>query len=378
MGYTVKRLAILGSTGSIGRQTIDVVRAFPDRFRIIGLAAGENIDLLQQQIAEFRPKFVYCRNPEALQAGAGYQLLSIEEIARHPEVDTVVMATSGYAGLTPTLAAVRAGKDIALANKEALVAAGEIIMAEAKLYSARILPVDSEHSAIWQCLRGEETFPTRIILTASGGPFRHYTRDRLEKVTPARALKHPSWKMGRKITIDSATLVNKGLEVIEAHHLFDMPFENIVVVVHPECIVHSMVEFPDGVIKAQLGCPDMRIPIQFALSFPERLESPGFPRLDVKMVNGLTFETPDTEAFPGLTIAVEAGKKGGTYPAALVGADEAAVSLFLERKIRFTDIPHLIEEVLSRHTPTASPSLEEIIYAENWARSKAMQISTGV
>jgi 1-deoxy-D-xylulose-5-phosphate reductoisomerase len=373
-----KKLAILGSTGSIGRQTLDVVRAHPDKFQVVALGAWQNVSLLTAQVKEFKPEYISYDNHDGRTVAEDIKFLPPEELAALPEVDTVVVASAGIAGLVPTIAAARAGKVIALANKETLVMAGGLVTEAVAAGDATLVPVDSEHSAIWQCLRGEETFPTRLILTASGGPFRHRTSEQLEKVTQTRALKHPSWKMGRKITIDSATLVNKGLEVIEAHHLFDMPFENIDVIVHPECIIHSLVEFPDGTIKAQLGCPDMRTPIQFALSYPERLESPDLPRLDFKTVGKLTFEEPDYGVFPGLKIAVEAGKKGGTCPAVLVGADEAAVLLFLERKIRFNDIPHLIEEVLSLHTPTASPSLEEIIFAENWARSKTFQLAAGV
>ncbi|MEK7353567.1 MAG: 1-deoxy-D-xylulose-5-phosphate reductoisomerase, partial [Chloroflexota bacterium] len=248
MADTVKQIAVLGSTGSIGRQTLEVVRALPHRFRIVGLAAGQNLDLLAQQIKEFKPSFVYHEGKGKLphQTGTNYQLLSPEALACHPQVDTVVIATSGKAGLMPTLAAVRAGKNVALANKESLVMAGEIITAEAKKHSALILPVDSEHSAIWQCLNGETQPAANLILTASGGPFRNYSRAQLEKVTREQALKHPSWQMGRKVTVDSATLMNKGLEVIEAHWLFDMPFEKISVLVHPQSIIHSMVEFIDG------------------------------------------------------------------------------------------------------------------------------------
>lgn len=373
-----KKLAILGSTGSIGRQTLDVVRAYPDRFQVAALTAGQNLDLLAEQILEFKPAFIsYTNRDKRLSVPVTCTFLQPEEIASLPEVDTVVVASAGISGLAPTLAAARAGKTIALVNKETLVMAGEIVKQTVAEGDAELLPLDSEHSAIWQCLQGEETFPSRLVLTASGGPFRHYTLAELEKVTPEQALKHPSWHMGKKITIDSATLINKGLEVIEAHHLFDMPFENIDVLVHPECIIHSMVEFADGAIKAQLGCPDMRIPIQYALSYPERLGSAGFPHLDLKSINNLTFEAPDVQAFPGLRVAIEAGKKGGTYPAILVGADEAAVKLFLDGKIRFTDIPRLVEETLSSHTATASPSIEEIIFAENWARGKTAQLAAG-
>jgi 1-deoxy-D-xylulose-5-phosphate reductoisomerase len=373
-----KKIAILGSTGSIGRQTLDVVRAHPERFTISALTAGNNVALLAEQAREFRPEYVSYQNPDGINILKAFKCAAPEEMAAMPEVDIVVVASAGPSGLVPTLAAARAGKTIALANKETLVMAGGLVTAAVAEGEATLLPLDSEHSAIWQCLQGEATFPARLILTASGGPFLGWSSEQLGKVTPAEALAHPSWRMGRKITIDSATLINKGLEVIEAHHLFDTPFENIDVVVHPECLVHSLVEFPDGTIKAQLGPPDMRLPIQFALSYPERLASPGFPRLDFKAVRKLIFKEPDYRVFPGLKMAIAAGEKGGTCPAVLVGADEAAVYLFLKGKIPFSGIAQLIEEVLAIHTPTASPSLEEIIFAENWARSKALQLAAGV
>ncbi len=280
MGNTVKQIAVLGSTGSIGQQTLDVVRALPDKFHIIGLAAGKGTDLLAKQINEFKPRFIYYQDKKARLADTECKLLSPEEIASHPQVDIVVIATSGKSGLEPTLAAVRAGKKVALANKESLVMAGEIITNEAKLNATQILPVDSEHSAIWQCFNSETQEAARLILTASGGPFHQYSSAQLEGVTVKQALKHPSWQMGRKVTIDSATLMNKGLEVIEAHWLFNMPYENINVVIHPQSIVHSMVEFIDGSIKAQLSYPDMHLPIQYALSYPERLSNPQLLRLD--------------------------------------------------------------------------------------------------
>jgi len=379
MGNIVKRLAVLGSTGSIGQQTLEVVRALPHRFHIVGLAAGENTDLLAQQINEFKPGFVYHQNrgaPVHL-ANAEYELLSLEEIASHPEVDAVVIATSGKAGLSPTLAAVKAGKKICLANKESLVMAGEIITNEARLNAAQILPVDSEHSAIWQCLAGETQPPAGLILTASGGPFRGYSSAQLGEVTAKQALKHPSWQMGTKVTIDSATLMNKGLEVIEARWLFNMPFENIKVLIHPQSIVHSMVEFIDGSIKAQLGYPDMRLPIQYALSYPERLPNPQLPRLNWDSINNLTFEQPDRDTFPCLRLAVEAGVKGGTCPAVLCAADEVAVDLFLSERIKFTDIAKLVEQALEKHQAIAHPTLEEIMMADAWARDKVLQFITG-
>ncbi|MBA7666481.1 1-deoxy-D-xylulose 5-phosphate reductoisomerase [subsurface metagenome] len=377
MGNTVKRLAILGSTGSIGQQTLEVVRALPHRFHIVGLAAGKNTGLLTKQINEFKPRFVYYQNAKAHLADAEYKFLSLEDIACHPQVDTVVIATSGKSGLSPTLAAIKAGKNVALANKESLVTAGEIITNEAKLSAARILPIDSEHSAIWQCLNGETQPAAQLILTASGGPFRHYSPPQLKGVTAKQALKHPTWQMGRKVTIDSATLMNKGLEIIEAHWLFDMPFAHIKVLIHPQSIIHSMVEFIDGSIKAQLSYPDMRFPIQYALSYPERLSNPQLPRLDWSSINNLTFEQPDFDLFPCLRLAIEAGEKGGTYPAVLCAADEVAVELFLSQRIKFTDIPNLIEQTLEQHQAIVHPTLEEIMAADAWARQKVLKLATG-
>ena len=284
----------------------------------MGLAAGKNIDLLAEQISEFHPEFIGYSSADNQDkavrrrlSDTGCEILSLEDMACHPDVDIVVIATSGRAGLSPTLAAVKAGKNVALANKESLVAAGEIIIGEARQSGARILPVDSEHSAIWQCLNGERQEARQIILTASGGPFRDYSAAQMEAVTVEQALKHPSWQMGRKVTIDSATLMNKGLEVIEAHWLFDMPIDNIMVLVHPQSIIHSMVEFIDGSVKAQLSYPDMRLPIQYALSYPDRLANPELPRLDWSHIGSLTFGQPDLDRFPCLRLAIEAGRKGG-------------------------------------------------------------------
>jgi 1-deoxy-D-xylulose-5-phosphate reductoisomerase len=360
------RLAILGSTGSIGRQTLDIVRAFPGRFRVLALAARQNTELLARQVTEFEPAVIYHQGaprPELM----GRDLLEPCEMARLPEVDIVVVALSGEAGLLPTLAAAKAGKRIALANKESLVEAGEIITAEATRHGARLLPVDSEHSAIWQCLAGEASTPERLILTASGGPFRHLSREELRGVTAAQALCHPSWHMGEKVTVDSATLMNKGLEVIEAHWLFRMPIDRISVVVHPQSVVHSMVEFPDGAIKAQLGCPDMRLPIQYALCYPDRLPN-SLPRLDFSKVRELVFEPPDVETFPCLKLAIAAATEGGTMPAVLSAADESAVGLFLRGRIGFTDISCLVERALTAHTPVPRPTIEDIMAAARWAR----------
>jgi len=373
MGYSLKRVAILGSTGSIGRQTLEVINALPERFRVIGLAGGKNVALLAEQIERFRPDFVFYQDgPSAL--FDEYEFLSLEAMAAHPEVDIVVIATSGKWGLKPTLAAVRAGKQVALANKEALVMAGSIVTAEAKKSGAGILPVDSEHSAIWQCLEGETTKPVRIILTASGGPFLHYSKAKLAKVTPEQALQHPSWQMGKKVTIDSATLMNKGLEVIEARWLFDIPFDSINILIHPQSLVHSMVEFADGSVKAQIGRPDMRLPIQYALTYPERSANPTLPHLDWAEIKELSFEPPDFDSFPCLRLAIEAGKKGKTYPAVLCGADEMAVRLFLDGRIKFNDIARLAEKALEEHK-AAGTDLEAILAADDWARERLIKLA---
>jgi len=376
MANTAKQLVILGSTGSIGRQTLQVVRALPGKFNVVGLAAGRNLELLSEQIEEFNPRFVYHEATDiAPLSGGQYEFLKPEEMAVLPDIDTVVIATSGNAGLAATLSAARAGKNVALANKESLVMAGRIIMDEVERSGATIMPVDSEHSAIWQCLRGEQQEPSRIIITASGGPFRQYSTAQLEKVTAHQALQHPSWQMGKKVTIDSATLMNKGLEVIEAHWLFDMPFENIEVVIHPQSIIHSMVEFEDGSIKAQLSHPDMRLPIQYALTYPDRYYNPDLTRLDWHNIKELTFEQPDIETFPCLQMAIEAGKAGGTYPAVLCAADEIAVELFLSGKIGFTDIAGLVRQVIQQHEVIEHPSIDDIVSIDNWTRARVLELT---
>jgi 1-deoxy-D-xylulose-5-phosphate reductoisomerase len=369
----VKKVAVLGSTGSIGRQALDVIRALPGELKIVALTGNKNLELLERQIREFRPK-MFCPSVKP-DISYGGEFLAAEEIVNHPEVDFVIVATAGKAGLSPTLAALRAGKTVALANKEVLVMAGEIVVHEARLHHAQILPIDSEHSAIWQCLQGEESKPQKLFLTASGGPFYHYSQSQLAKVTPEQALRHPVWKMGRKVTIDSATLINKGLEVIEAHWLFSFPFDSIEILIHPQSIVHSMVEFMDGSLKAQLGPPDMRLPIQYALSYPRRWSNSELPRLDWDKINSLNFEPVDHDEFPCLELAVEAGKSGGTYPAALCAADEAAVELFLSHKIGFTDIAKIVQKTLEQHQNISQPSLEEILAADNWAREYATRLS---
>jgi 1-deoxy-D-xylulose-5-phosphate reductoisomerase len=381
MGGGLKGIAVLGSTGSIGQQTLEIGRAFSDRYRIVGLGAGKNASLLAEQIREFRPRFVSLQpSTEEAESPAfpfdisPAQPVTAEEIASHPDVDIVVVATSGKAGLAPTLAAIRAGKRVALANKEVLVMAGAIVMAEARQRKVEIIPVDSEHSAIWQCLRGErKNEVARLILTASGGPFLRHPPSQLSEITPEQALRHPTWKMGRKVTIDSATLMNKGMEIIEAHWLFGLPLQRVDVVVHPESIVHSMVEFADGSIKAQLSQPDMRLPIQYAIAFPKRVSNPHLPRMDFGQPRSLTFEPPDMASFPCLRIARQAAERGGTYPAVLCAADEVAVELFLSHNIGFGDIARLVEDTLHSHQSASRPALDEILAADAWAREQAMK-----
>jgi 1-deoxy-D-xylulose-5-phosphate reductoisomerase len=368
----MKRLAVLGSTGSIGRQTLEVVSAFPDRFEVVALACGENVPLLKEQVVEFKPKLICTELAAGAEEILGATCLPLEEIASHPDVDLVVIATSGKAGLGATLAAIRAGKKVALANKEVLVMAGGIVVAEAQKYDVEIVPIDSEHSAIWQCLNGEERRAvSKLILTASGGPFRQSTLAQLAAVTPKDALNHPTWRMGIKVTIDSATLMNKGMEVIEAHWLFDIPYSQIEVVVHPQSIIHSIVEFVDGSAKAQLSLPDMRLPIQYALTHPERWESPFREGIDFGSIVSFDFEPVDLDKFPCLKLAMEAGERGGTCPAVLSAADEVAVELFLAKKIGFPDIAAVVARTLDCHDVISYPSIEDIFAADTWARETA-------
>ena len=366
-------IIILGSTGSIGTQALDVVRRMPDRFRVVGLAAGSNVELLAKQIEEFRPKTASLasdqgarrlkeRNFPDLEILTGPN--AMEEMVKREDVDLVLNAVVGAAGILPTLAAIRAGKDVALANKETLVAAGSVVMDAVREHNVRLLPVDSEHSAIFQCLQGVgDRDLHKVILTASGGPFRENTKDELERVTVEEALAHPTWNMGGKITIDSATLMNKGLEVIEAHWLFQVPPDRIEVVIHPQSIVHSLVELSDGSVIAQLGVADMRLPIQYALTFPERLSSP-VERLSLTEVGRLDFEAPDAERFPCLPLAYEALAAGGTFPTVLNAANEVAVQAFMQGRIGFTDIPRLIEAALEQHQGVMKPDLEDILEAD--------------
>jgi len=361
-----KHLVILGSTGSIGRQTLDIVRQFPERFELVGLCNGYNSDLFRQQVDEFKPKFVNTLG-EFESGYGGAKLIPTEEIVSLPEVDLVVAGTVGCAGMSSTLAAIEHGKSIALANKEVIVMAGELLMQKAREHGATILPVDSEPSAIWQCLEGETSPPKRLVVTASGGAFRDYKWDDLHDVTPEQALKHPTWSMGKKITIDSATLMNKAFEVIESRWLFDIPFEQIDVTIHRQSIVHSMVEFEDGTLKAQLGPTNMGQPIQHALFFPERVANPSLPTIDAVAMGSLTFEEMDPSLYPCFSLAIEYGQMGGTYPAVLAGADEAAVQLFLDGQIKFTDIPNAVQKTLEMHEIVAEPSIDDTIAAANWA-----------
>jgi 1-deoxy-D-xylulose-5-phosphate reductoisomerase len=380
----MKRLAILGSTGSIGVNALDVVRQFPERFEVIGLSAGHNIQLLKQQIQQFQPKVVSVLNKElsnALQRELSPTPLEILhgvegliQVAIHPEVDQVISGLVGAVGLIPTLSAIKTQKAIALANKESLVMAGEIIMEEAKKNRVQILPVDSEHSAIFQSLLGHQKEDVhRLILTASGGPFLNLPMDKLHEVTVKDALSHPRWEMGKKITIDSASLMNKGLEVIEAHWLFNIPVEKIDVQIHPQSIVHSMVEYIDGSIVAQMGITDMRIPISYALSYPQRLHL-NLPHLDLSQKGGLTFFPPDPERFPCLKLAYQSIKIGETMPTILNAANELAVNAFLEGSIKFTDVPLLIQRVMEGHEVKSAHTIEDILRADQWARERSKAI----
>ena len=383
MASRPQHIAILGATGSIGRNSLEVIRSLPDRFRVTYLTANTNIDLLREQIAEFHPLGVAVLNERQADklrsmVGGSVEVLAGEqgvmEVVRRDDVDIVISSLVGFAGVRPTAEAIRHRKHIALANKETLVAAGSYITGLVAEYGVRLIPVDSEHSAILQCLAGEQQNQvTRLILTASGGPFLHTPADTFSNITVDDALRHPNWKMGSKVTIDSATLMNKGLEVIEAHWLFRLPPEKIDVVIHPQSIIHSMVEFVDGSIKAQLGLPDMRLPIQYALTYPERVFLNG-GRLSFPKLERMTFFEPDLVRFPALPIAYEALASGGTAPAVLNAANEIAVGAFLDKQIGFTAIAGIIRRSLDRHTIHASPEFEHILEADAWARTTAMSM----
>jgi 1-deoxy-D-xylulose-5-phosphate reductoisomerase len=380
----VKKIAILGSTGSIGTSTLSVVERFPDRFTVVAIAGGNNGELLESQIRKFKPSLAAIADAKAAESlrkkcsdmpvriASGVE--GMIEVATVEAADITVSAIVGTAGLVPTIAAIQAGKDIALANKEVLVTAGELVMAECRRWNVRLFPVDSEHSAIFQCLHsGQRGDVKRLILTASGGPFRNHTRDDLAKVRLAEALRHPNWSMGRKITIDSATLMNKGLEVIEAHWLFGMAPEQIKVLVHPQSIVHSLVEYRDGSVVAQLGMPDMKGPIAYALSYPERLPDVS-PGLDLASIATLTFQEPDRDLFPCLGYAYDALKAGGSMPAVLSAANEMAVRYFLEEKIGFLDVPRVLKFVMEAHAPVTFKTVDDVLKADLWARREAEKI----
>ena len=380
----MKRIAILGSTGSIGTQALDVVRAHPDRLKITVLAANSNDELLERQIDEFSPKTAVLSDEaayarlKARQAFRSTTLLGGRQAFINAgiddEVDVVLTSMSGFAGLEPTFKAIEAHKDIALANKETLVAAGELIMRRASECGVRILPVDSEHGAFFQCLNGEDRRAiSKLLLTASGGPFRGRSIEQMRDVTVDQVLAHPTWNMGRKITVDSATLVNKGLEVIEAKHLYGVSYDQIQVVVHPQSIVHSMIEFADGSVIAQLAAPDMRLPIQYALTYPERVDAP-IERLDFWKMRALTFEPPDLETFRGLKLAYEVGRRGGTAPCVFNAANEIAVDAFLNGRIKFLDIYSVIEETLNRREVVSASDLETLVVENNSARIFAKKL----
>lgn len=381
-----KKITLLGSTGSIGTQALEIVREHPGDFKVCAMAAGSNIDLCAEQIKEFAPQVVSVSSKEISEKikskipGLRTQLLygeeGLTEVATYSESDLVIAGMSGTTALKPTLAAINAKKNIGLANKELLVSAGSLIAAEVKKQNVNLIPIDSEHSAIWQSLSPRQENSSgiqkiilntheikKIIITGSGGPFRQLPAEKLSEQKPEAALKHPNWSMGKKITIDSATLFNKGLEVIEAHFLFNIAYQNIEVLIHPQSIIHSMVEFIDGSVVGQLGLPDMKLPIQYAMAFPNRIQNK-FPRLDLAKLQSLTFEKPDLHRFPGLKLAYEAGEAGGTMPAVMNAANETAVYLFLENKIKFTDIPVYVKEKMQKHHNILNPDLDAILKAD--------------
>jgi 1-deoxy-D-xylulose-5-phosphate reductoisomerase len=377
----MKKIAILGSTGSVGVNALDVVRHFPGCFQVTGLAAGRNVELIREQALEFRPKIVSVAEPaaatqlsselksEGIEVGCGEA--GLIEIASSPDSDVVVSAMVGAVGFLPTLKAISCGKDVAIANKETLVVAGPIIASEAAKQKVRLLPIDSEHSAIWQCLEGQRKEAVRkLILTASGGPFLRRDVSSFHSITVKEALDHPNWRMGRKITVDSATLMNKGLEMIEAHYLFDEPASKLDVIIHPQSIVHSMVEFVDGSVIAQMGTADMRIPIQLALTYPERWEN-SLPSIDLCTIGSLEFYEPDLQKFPCLKLAHDALDLGGTMTAVLNAANEVAVESFLSERLPFSAIPQVVQSTMEKHEPRAYPVMEDVLEADRWAREIA-------
>ncbi|MGO9454456.1 MAG: 1-deoxy-D-xylulose-5-phosphate reductoisomerase [Candidatus Binataceae bacterium] len=384
----MKTISILGSTGSVGVTTLDVVSRFPDRFRVAAMAAGRNLDLLTAQVKKFRPELVSVATAELasdLRARLGTIKVEIVHgiegataVATHPDAQMLMSALVGAMGLRPTLAAIKAGKDIAFANKEVLVIAGELVTRTVREHGVRLLPVDSEHNAIFQCLEGRgRDGLRRIILTASGGPFRELPAERFELITIEQALNHPTWRMGSKITIDSATLMNKGLEVIEARWLFGVDTDQISVVIHPQSVIHSMVEMVDGSVIAEMAIPDMAIPVAYALAYPDRLPMPHLKKLSLAECSQLTFEEPDLARFPCLGMAFEALKAGNTMPACLNAANEELVAGFLAGRARFIDIPRHLESILGRHPNAAARTLEDLLETDEWARTEARRLMGG-
>lgn len=388
----MKAITLLGSTGSIGTQTLDIAEHHPDKFRLVGIAAGSNVALLAEQVLKFKPEIVaICDKRKVAELTAAIASLDpqpiilageegVAEVARYGDAEAVVTGIVGCAGLLPTLAAIEAGKDIALANKETLIAGGPVVLPLAKKHGVKLLPADSEHSAIFQCLQGvPDKGLRRILLTASGGAFRDWPVEDLPKVTMADAIKHPNWSMGRKITVDSATLMNKGLEVIEAHYLFGMDYDQIDIVIHPQSIIHSLIELQDTSMLAQLGWPDMRLPLLYALSWPERIYTDWEP-LDLVKSGDLTFRDPDHTKYPCMDLAYAAGRAGGTMTAVLNAANEQAVALFLEEKIHYLDIPKVIEKVCDRHKNdlNAAPRLADILAVDQWARTAVIELSSAI
>ncbi len=382
----MKPITLLGSTGSIGTQTLDIVNQYPEKFRIIGMTAGGNVELLARQIFQFKPEIVAIANPDkyldlknAIASLDPQPIIlagteGVEKVAGYGDAETVVTGIVGCAGLLPTIAAIKAKKDIALANKETLIAAGCVVMPLVKEFGVKILPADSEHSAIFQCLQGvPKGGLRRIILTASGGAFRDLPTEKLASVTIADALKHPNWSMGKKITIDSATLMNKGLEVIEAHYLFGVGYDHIEIVVHPQSIIHSLIELEDTSVLAQLGLPDMRLPLLYAMSYPDRLPT-NWTRLDLVKSGDLTFRAPDYLKYPCMQLAYSAGRAGGSMPAVLNAANEQAVDLFLNEQISFLQIPQLIEKTCDRHDHISFPTLDDILAVDTWARQTVLKL----
>ncbi|MGB9681824.1 MAG: 1-deoxy-D-xylulose-5-phosphate reductoisomerase [bacterium] len=385
----VKKLLVLGSTGALGNKTLDVVREFSDRFIIIGLGARQNVERLVKQVEEFRPKYVLLtentitssleRTIKRLRIEYFYGIEGLKEIATIEEVDLVVLVMGGALGIYPLWEAINHGKDVAIANKESIVIMGELIRKRVEEKNVRLIPIDSEPSAIFQCLNGlmSKNELESVILTASGGPFRNLSREELKAVTPEQALHHPVWRMGKKITVDSANLMNKGFEWIEIHKFFNIPYEKIHIVVHPQGVIHGAINLKDSTSIALMSVPDMRIPILYALSYPERIET-NWQRLDLLSLGEITFEPPDVEKFPALRIAMESGRKGLTYPVVLNASDEVAVELFLRGEINFTDIPKLVEEVLSSHSPMFPDSIEAVMAVDRWAREETLRVKDRV